>query len=40
MLGAFVEAQRIAAPSSRPSVPAVSRDANPLREPVCCDNFG
>jgi hypothetical protein len=40
MLGAFVEAQRIAAPSSRPSVPAVSRDAHPLYEPVCCDNFG
>jgi hypothetical protein len=40
ILSAFVEAQRIAAPSSRPSVPAVSRDANPLYEPVCCDNFG
>jgi hypothetical protein len=40
VLGAFVEAQRIAAPSSRTSVPAVSRDANPLCEPVCCDNFG
>jgi hypothetical protein len=39
MLGAFVEAQLIAAPSSRPSVPAVSRDANPLYQPVCCDNF-
>ncbi len=39
VLGAFVEVQRIAAPSSRPSVPAVSRDANPLYEPVCCDNF-
>ena len=39
ILSAFVEAQRIAAPSSRPSVPAVSRDANPLYEPACCDNF-
>ena len=39
ILGAFVEAQLIAAPSSRPSVPAVSRDANPLYQPVCCDNF-
>jgi len=39
ILRAFVEAQRIAGPSSRPSVPAVSRDANPLHEPVCCDNF-
>jgi hypothetical protein len=46
ILSAFVEAQRITAPSSRPSVPIVSRvpnlsrDANPLYEPVCCDNFG
>ena len=40
ILGAFVEAQRIAAPSSRPSVPAVARDPNPFCEPVCCDNFG
>ncbi len=40
ILGAFVEAQRIAAPASRPSVPAVAREANPLYEPVCCDNFG
>jgi hypothetical protein len=40
ILSAFVEAQRIAAPASRPSVPAVSRDVNPLYEPVCCDNFG
>jgi hypothetical protein len=40
ILGAFVDAQRISAPQSRPSVPAVSRDVNPLYEPVCCDNFG
>jgi hypothetical protein len=40
ILGAFVEAQRIAAPASRPSVPVVSRDLNPLYEPICCDNFG
>ena len=40
ILSAFVEAGRIAAPSSRPSVPAVSRNASPLCEPVCCDNFG
>jgi hypothetical protein len=40
ILSAFVEAQRISAPQSRPSVPTVSRDANPLYEPVCCDNFG
>ncbi len=36
---AFVEAQRVTVPSSRPSVPAVSRDVRPLYEPVCCDNF-
>jgi hypothetical protein len=39
ILSAFVEAQRIAAPQSKTSVPAVPRDANPLYEPVCCDNF-
>ena len=39
MLGAFVEAQRIAAPSSRTSVPAVTRDARPLYVPLCSDNF-
>jgi hypothetical protein len=39
ILSAFVEAQSISAPSSRTSVPAVSRDANPLYEPVVCDNF-
>jgi hypothetical protein len=40
ILGAFVEAQRVTAASSRTSVPAVSRDVNPLYEPVLCDNFG
>jgi hypothetical protein len=40
ILSAFVEAGRLAAPSSRTSVPAVSRDANLLYGPVCCDNFG
>jgi hypothetical protein len=39
LLGAFVEAQGLATPQSRPSVPSVSRDAHPLYEPVCCDNF-
>ncbi len=41
ILGAFVDAERLAAPSSKTSVPAVSRDANtnPLYQPVCCDNF-
>jgi hypothetical protein len=40
ILSAFVDAQRLAAPSAKPSVPTVSRDLNPLYEPVCCDNFG
>ncbi|SRR6266478_3923172 len=39
ILTAFVEAQRLTAPSSRTSVPTVSRDTNPLYEPVCSDNF-
>jgi hypothetical protein len=40
ILSAFVEAQHITAPATRPSVPTVSRDVTPLYEPVCCDNFG
>jgi hypothetical protein len=40
ILSAFVDAQHAAAPSSRTSVPTVSRDASPLYAPVCCDNFG
>ena len=39
ILSAFVDAQRITAPASRTSVPAVPRNANPLYEPVACDNF-
>src|SRR6478736_6502325 len=39
MLSAFVESQRITAPSSRTSVPAVTRDATPLYVPLCSDNF-
>jgi hypothetical protein len=39
LLGAFVEAQALSAPQSRPSVPSVSRDATPLYQPLCCDNF-
>jgi hypothetical protein len=39
ILGAFLEAECISAPASRPSVPTVSRVVNPLYEPVCCDNF-
>jgi hypothetical protein len=40
ILSAFVEAQRVTAASSRTSVPAVSRNVDPLYEPVICDNFG
>ena len=40
ILGAFAEARRATAPSSRTSVPSVAREVNPLYEPVCCDNFG
>jgi hypothetical protein len=39
ILGAFVDAQRISSPSTRPSVPIVRRDANALYEPLCSDNF-
>jgi hypothetical protein len=39
ILSAFVEARRIDAPTTRPSVPAVPRGAIPLCAPVCCDNF-
>ena len=39
ILSAFVDAQRISMPKSMASVPIVPRDANPLYEPVCCDNF-
>ncbi|QOZ27742.1 hypothetical protein [Bradyrhizobium sp. CCBAU 51753] len=40
ILAAFVEAQRISAPESRPSVPSVRRDAGALYEPLLTDNFG
>ena len=40
ILSAFVDAQRISSPLTTTSVPIVARDANPLYEPVCCDNFG
>jgi hypothetical protein len=39
ILSAFVEAQRVVAPQSKPSVPAAPRDARLLYEPLCCDNF-
>jgi hypothetical protein len=40
ILSAFVEAQRIAAPSSRTSVPTTPRAASAFYEPVLTDNFG
>jgi hypothetical protein len=39
ILSAFVDAQRVTAPSSRTSVPAVPRETNALYEPVLSDNF-
>jgi hypothetical protein len=39
ILGALVEAERVSAPSSRPSVPVVRGNPNALYQPVCCDNF-
>jgi len=39
ILSAFVEAQRVSAPSRKTSVPMVPQDAQPLYEPVCSDNF-
>jgi hypothetical protein len=39
ILSAFVDAQRRSALPGRTSVPAARRAANPLYEPVCCDNF-
>jgi hypothetical protein len=39
ILSAFVDAQRVSAPSVRTSVPAVAHDGSPFYEPVSCDNF-
>jgi hypothetical protein len=39
ILTAFVDAQRLDAPSVRTSVPTAPRGADALYEPVCCDNF-
>jgi hypothetical protein len=39
ILSAFIDAQRISAPSVRTSVPAVAHDGSPFYEPVNCDNF-
>jgi hypothetical protein len=39
ILAAFVDAQRITAPSTRTSVPTAPYGANPRWVPVCRDNF-
>jgi hypothetical protein len=39
ILSAFVDVQRVTAPSSRTSVPTVPRDASALYDPVLTDNF-
>jgi hypothetical protein len=39
ILMTFVDAQRASTPSIRTSVPTAPREANPLYESVCCDNF-
>ncbi len=39
ILSAFVEVQRSAPPSSKPSVPTVPRAAKALDPPICADNF-
>jgi hypothetical protein len=39
ILSAFVDARRATLPSSRTSVPTVTRDPNPLYGPVLSDNF-
>src|SRR6185437_16534550 len=39
ILNAFIEAQSISAPLTRPSVPEVSRERRPLYQPLCTDNF-
>jgi hypothetical protein len=40
ILSAFVEAQHISTPESRPSVPVVRRDAGSLYEPLFVDDIG
>ena len=39
ILSAFVEVQRASAPSIRPSVPIVRRDASAAYQVLCTDNF-
>ena len=39
ILTALVDAKESAAPSRRTSVPAVPREASPIYDSLCCDNF-
>jgi hypothetical protein len=39
ILSAFVEAQSINAPLTRPSVPGFPRERHPLYQPLCTDDF-
>jgi hypothetical protein len=39
ILGAFLEAQSVSAPSRKPSVPTVPRETSAFYQPLCCDNF-
>jgi hypothetical protein len=39
ILSAFIDVQRVTAPSSRTSVPTVPREVSPLYEPVLTDSF-
>ena len=39
LLSAFLDAQRMSAPSIKTSVPAAPSVADGLNEPVCCDHF-
>ncbi|KQW22016.1 hypothetical protein ASC80_01030 [Afipia sp. Root123D2] len=40
ILNAFADAQHVSTPARPTSVHIAPRDALPLYEPVCCDNFG
>ena len=39
ILSAFIDARCISLPPSRPSVPLVPRDVDPICMPLCCENF-
>jgi hypothetical protein len=39
ILSAFIDVQRVIAPSTRTSVPIVQRETSALYQPLCCDNF-